>query len=351
MLTKEEYKKLSADWAKHSVVYQKYERYTTRFPTLKKHLDVLAGKDVLEVGANAGLAAYEIVKTARSYVGVERATGYWQQSLETQKQMENKSVQFLNMSVKSFVKRHKAGVLTMPVNACYLSYVLYHFEDKEVEMFKDYVLPMLDVIVVQSRFAKRNIKGRTKHNRYGFWHPDNVEKYLKSAGFKTTLEWGPDKKFHFIIGTKEHLEGIVNREGDILKVKPVINDKIRAQIKKEMKDADTGEGGVHTESESPSAEGQSTREREGRPVEREPQRSAGREAAPEGPSGPVLEEERGNGGEGVLQPSVGESAKAEVREENIPKVVKAPRTWNSTKARKDSVGKNRSGVQGEKAQG
>jgi len=318
MLTKEEYKKLSADWAKHSVVYQKYERYTTRFPTLKKHLDVLAGKDVLEVGANAGLAAYEIVKTARSYVGVERATGYWQQSLETQKQMENKSVQFLNMSVKSFVKRHKAGVLTMPVNACYLSYVLYHFEDKEVEMFKDYVLPMLDVIVVQSRFAKRNIKGRTKHNRYGFWHPDNVEKYLKSAGFKTTLEWHKDKKFHFIIG---------------------------------VKDADTGKGDIHTQSESPSTGGRGTLQRERRPVEREPQRSAGREAAPEGPSGPVLEEERGNGGEGVLQPSVGESAKAEVREENIPKVGKAPRTRNSPKARKDSVGKNRSGVQGEKAQG
>lgn len=199
MISKELYKEISSQW--EGRIYQKYTRISTRHPLFVKEIDVFKGKHVLEVGANAGLAAREIAKVAKQYTGVERATAYRQQSLVTQKYIENKNVEFLNCSIKSYIKRLQDGRIKDKPNACYLSYVLYHFEDKEVKMFKKHILPLLDVIVVQSRYAKRNTKGRRKHNSHGFWHPDNVKKYLESAGFTTRLVWHKEKKFHIIIGT------------------------------------------------------------------------------------------------------------------------------------------------------
>lgn len=203
MLTKEQYKELSKNWSKHGTVYQKYDRYQVRFPMLLKHIDVFKDKDVLEVGSNAGLAAYHIAQVAKSYTGVEGEKGYWNQSLETQKQIESKNTDFKNMSIKTYIKRAARGDFEINVNAAYLSYVLYHFSDKEVSMFEKNILPKLDVIVVQSRYENRNKKGRTTHNSYKFWMPKSVEKYLIKNGFSTTVEYGPRNKFHFIIGKRD----------------------------------------------------------------------------------------------------------------------------------------------------
>jgi len=200
MISKELYKEIAAQWKQR--IYQKYERLETRYPLLLKEIGVFKDKHVLEIGANAGMAAMEIAKVAKQYTGVEVAQGYYEQSLITKKYIDNKNVSFNKCSVKSYVKRMLSGTFKDKPNAAYLSYVLYHFEDKEVEMFKEHILPLLDVIIVQSRFSKRNIKGRRKHNSYGFWHPDKVKKYLESAEFETKLIWHKAKKFHLIIGTK-----------------------------------------------------------------------------------------------------------------------------------------------------
>jgi hypothetical protein len=307
MISKELYKEISSQWKER--IYQKYERLEARHPTFLKYLDVFKDKHVLEIGANAGMAAMQIATVAKQYTGVELASGYHAQSLITKKYIDNQNVTFNNCSVKSYIKRLLKGVYKDKPNAAYLSYVLYHFENKEVEMFKEHILPLLDVIIVQSRYAKRNIKGRTKHNDYGFWHHDNVAKYLQEAGFDTKIIWPESKKFHFIIGTK-----------------------------KGVKDVDsTGDSTVHTESESSSAGGRGTCEREERPVEGQPCSDTGREDDTEGQSGDVLAEERDDGGEDILQPVVEESTTPEVRKEDIPQVGKVSRRRGRPKARKDGV--------------
>ena len=137
MLSKEEYKKIASNWK--GTVYQLYDRYQVRFPTLLKHIDVFKGKNVLEVGSNAGLAGYHISQVADSYIGVEAEKEYWQQSLETKKLIENNNAEFLNMSIKSYMKRAARDGIEISANAIYLSYVLYHFSDKEVQMFEKQV--------------------------------------------------------------------------------------------------------------------------------------------------------------------------------------------------------------------
>ena len=324
MISKELYKEISGKWNElrdadgdKLRIYQKYERIETRYPIFLQHVDLFKGKHVLEIGANAGMAAMEIAKVAKQYTGVELASGYHQQSLVTRTYIENPNVCFNNCSVKSYIKRLLKGTIKDKPNACYMSYVLYHFENKEVEMFKEHILPLLDIIIVQSRFAKRNIKGRTKHNDYGFWHPDNVDKYLKEAGFSTRLIWHENKKFHFIIGTKKGLQ-----------------------------DADTGNSGVHTESKSTRPSGWGSCERQGRATEGQPCGDIGREADTEGQGGDVLAEERNGGSKNILQPVVEESTTPEVCEADIPKVAKATQNRRVSRTRKNSICSDRPDVQG-----
>ena len=352
MISKELYKEISSQWKER--VYQKYERLETRYPMFLKYINVFKDKHVLEIGANAGMAAMQIATVAKQYTGVELALGYYQQSLITKKYIKNPNVTFNNCSVKTYIKRMLAGRFNDKPNAAYLSYVLYHFEDREVEMFKEHILPLLDVIIVQSRFAKRNIKGRTKHNSYSFWHPDNVIKYLLDAGFQTTLVWHENKKFHFIIGTKDKPMALpkVDVPKDVADNIFTADKLPKVPITKTMKglqDVNTGEGGVHPEGESASTERRSTPERIRRTVEGESFGDVEREITPEGQGGDVLPEERENGSEDILQPVVEESATPEVREADIPEVVKVVRPRSRAKARKNSVSENKPDVQGEEA--
>lgn len=406
LLTKDQYRELSGNWAKYGTIYQEYGRYQVRFPTLLKHINVFKGKNVLEVGCNAGLAAYHIAQVANCYTGVEQEKGYWQQALETKKhipELEHEPT-FLNMSIKSFMKRIKNGELKDETDAAYLSYVLYHFSDKEVRMFEKMILPKLDVIIVQSRFAERNKKGRKKHNSYAFWHPMNVEKYLNKNGFSTTVEWGPERKFHFIIGSKDisdekllkeednmihealiepkgeaatytkeieealiknRAEPIVEKEwygyvtddngdsyycgkdGEIYKrlygsrefIPISIEDKPTwiqfDKFDKEKIDGDKGDSGIHSESACTVPEGRSASGGSEQPDKGEPCDTVGREVDSEGKSETVLSEKPESGHSGVLQPVVEKSTEETVRDKDIQKVEKTPRT-----RRRSTTGKN-----------
>lgn len=355
LLTKEGYDTMAKKWEKHSVVYQKWNRYSLRFPTFLKHIDVFRNKNVLEVGCNAGLAAYHIAQVADSYTGVEEQKGYYLQACETKHSIENPRANFLNMSVKTYMKRVERGVIPREINAVYLSYVFYHFDNKEVKMFAETILPQLDVIVIQSRHAKRNKKGRTAHNSYSFWHPDNVKKFLEKNGFSTTLEWGPDKKFHFIVGRKgvvldpsaiieecmqaeNELAAEIATEAEInaLKaseyVKPVSElvlkpderkSGIATKIEQEKKDdGDKGSSGVYTEGQSEASKGRSTRSGEGRVAQRKPRSITQRKTNTQRPRGVVRAKKPDEGSESVLQPVVEKSAKAPIRKKDIPQVDK-----------------------------
>jgi len=201
MISKEKYKEMSSRWK--GKIYQNYGRAELRHPGLINVVDVFKGKHVLEVGPNAGMAAIEIAKVAKEYTGVEREETFWRQSLITKEYIDNPNVTFYNCTVKSYIKRLLDGRIKSAPNACYLSYVLYHFSDDEVEMFKEHILPNLDVIVAQTRARDRSRKGKKEHNSYSFWKQKSVKEYLQGAGFKTATIWGPKKTYHIVVGTKD----------------------------------------------------------------------------------------------------------------------------------------------------
>jgi|GEM_PF-3305359 len=340
MLTKDQYKELTKNWGKHSSTYQKFDRYKVRFPMLLKHIDVFKDKNVLEVGCNAGLAAYHIAQVAKNYTGVEAEIGYWNQALETQKQIESKNTAFLNMSIKTYMKRAERGDFKISVNAAYLSYVLYHFSDKEVQMFEKEILPKLDVVVVQSRYAKRNKKGRRTHNSYGFWHPKNVAKFLARNGFYVKLEWGPNEKFHFIIGEKRVESGkqmLVNQtkgaEEKPLIPQPVLEDakntidNITMHTKeKEEADGDTRGGETDTEGKTKTTSRSGTSNRQRRSSKRMPRTSARERTPVEGKSEDLQKKKRKRRDPSLLQPGMEKSAKAPVRKKNVSKAKQTSRT-------------------------
>jgi hypothetical protein len=388
LLTKDQYRELSGSWAKHGTIYQKFDRYQVRFPTLLKHINVFKGKNVLEVGCNAGLAAYHIAQVANCYTGVEGEKGYWQQALETKKHIPELEYEptFLNMSIKSFMKRIEKGKLKDETNAAYLSYVLYHFSDKEVRLFEKVILPKLDVIIVQSRFAERNKKGRRKHNSYAFWHPMNVEKYLNKNGFSTTVEWGPERKFHFIIGSKDisdekllkeednmiH-EALTEPKGEAVTYTKEIEDaliKNRVELPteklqeldkwakihkpmgiqlpefdKEQTDGDKRDSGIHSESACAVPEGRSASGGSEQSDKGEPCDTVEREIDSEGKSETVLPKKPESGRSGILQPVMEESTEETVRDKDIQKVGKNPRIRRRPTTRKNSGSKGKSVVQ------
>lgn len=330
LLKKEGYNQLASAWKKHGTIYQKFDRYNVRFPMLLKHIDIFEGKNVLEVGCNAGLAAYHIAQVAKSYVGVEEQEGYYLQACETKRSIENEEAVFLNMSIKTYMKRVGRQVIDGKVDAVYLSYVLYHFSDKEVKMFENVILPLIDTIVVQSRFAKRNTKGRRTHNSYGFWHPDNVEKFLDKNGFSTTKEWGPDKKFHFIIGRRAKDQSKVEA---VKEYDEMIN---KALMEEGENDQDTGSSEVHREGEGTASKRRSTRSRTRRMAQGQSRRRTGRKADTERESEVVLAKKSEDGSERVLQPVMEESPEVEVREDDFPEVGEVVQAEDSTETGEDS---------------
>jgi len=358
LLTKDQYRELSGSWAKHGTVYQKFDRYQVRFPMLLKYMNVFKGKNVLEVGCNAGLAAYHIAQVANCYTGVEEEKGYWQQALETKKhipELEHEPT-FLNMSIKKFMKRIKNGELKDETNAAYLSYVLYHFSNKEVRMFENVILPKLDVIIVQSRFAERNKKGRKKHNDYAFWHPMNVEKYLNTNKFCTMVEWGPDRKFHFIIGVKEKiLRKSFDYVGDnypditlLSKIDKKAWDLISNGMYKEIEEnsnGDKGDSGIHSESACAVPEGRSASGGSEQPDKGEPCDTVEREVDSEGKSETVLPKKPESRRSIVLQSVVEESTEETVRDKDIQKVEKTPRPRRRSTTRKNSGSRSKPVIQ------
>lgn len=335
LLTKDQYNQLAEKWKKHNVVYQKWDRYSLRFPTILKYIGVFKDKNVLEVGSNAGLAGFHIAQVAKAYFAVEGQEGYHRQALETKKAMKkNEHVNFMNMSVKTFMKRRERGDFRADVNAVFLSYVLYHFSDKEVRMFTQMVLPKVDTIIVMSRYAERNKKGRRKHNSYSFWHPDNVKKFLIKNGFlKLKVEWGPRKKFHFIIGMKDLAvtESVVKngfyglKPGYSSEQKPgegVKGIQLASFDTEENVNEDTGPVAIHTADEGEAPKGRGTRSRQGRVAQRKPRSSTRRKINTEGSGEDVLPEERKNRSSGVLQSGVAKSSEAPVREKNVSEVGK-----------------------------
>jgi hypothetical protein len=186
----ETYKEMREEWeniwpGKTAKVYQELNRVKPRCEHLIRHgLPYLVGKNVLEIGCNAGLQGYHIDKVAASYIGVEPGnkisknpkpkTDYFLQAKKTEEFMSADS-EFLNYTIEEFIENR----INYKYNAFFASFALYHFKDKELNLLREYVWPECDIVLIQTRHQTRP----TKHNKWDFWKPAKVEKYFTRLGF------------------------------------------------------------------------------------------------------------------------------------------------------------------------
>ena len=213
MIDKELHLKLEKMWKKVGrVIYQKRSRVVKRMPFFLKYIHHFKGKDVLELGCNAGIYGYELAQVAKSYIGVDRGDYYIDQANITKKYIKNPNVIFYNMSVNDFIKSDIMGEIPT-YNALFSSFALYHFADKETDKMMESVLPKCDIVIIQTRTKKRS--PWKKYNSRKFWKPKNCAKYLEECGFKCKIIMGPEDKFAEIIGIrKEVLDVDDKRESD-----------------------------------------------------------------------------------------------------------------------------------------
>lgn len=199
MIDKKTHDTLVAEWKKVGRgIYQKWSRIH-RLQFFLKFIHHFKNKKVLEIGCNAGLYGYEISKIAESYVGIDKGDYYISQANVTKKIMKMKNATFFNCNVKNFIKADQQG--KMPeYNALFASFVLYHLTGKEINRLAAHVLPKCDVVIIQTRLKKRT--PWRKYNPLKLNKLENVEKYLKDAGFECKSSMGKDGKYGITIATR-----------------------------------------------------------------------------------------------------------------------------------------------------
>jgi len=163
---------LTKEWNTCGPVYAK-DWVIPRVEIFKKFLKYLDGKNVLEIGSNAGVFAYEIAKVANTYIGIEKEEAFYRQAMITAKHMKSDNHRFINGDIFS-------ETLNSDINAFVGLFVLYHLSDLEVDALRLHILPLCEVVVIQLRLEKR----KTKKNSYGFERPENTIRFLKDLGFK-----------------------------------------------------------------------------------------------------------------------------------------------------------------------
>lgn len=198
VISDEEWGALVDEWEKIGPAYQIPRRSRDKLEFFVKHgLPYFKGKNVLEIGCNAGIFGLHIAEEAESYVGVEPAnllkyprlgqkareaklaksppkTDYFKQALVTLKQMPV-GTQIVNTKIKDFISCREA----YNYNAFFACYALYHFTNTELDALSEYIWPECDVVLIQTRHQKRP----TRHNKYNFWQPKNVERFFEKLGF------------------------------------------------------------------------------------------------------------------------------------------------------------------------
>jgi hypothetical protein len=183
VIPKNQYKNLVKKWCGR--IYQRYDKERLRFEHFSKVVGLFDGKDVLEIGANAGVQSLEICDHAKSYTGIEIKKEYFDQLQITMSHAKCPTTMY-NMGLREFCAERAS---TTDYNSLYTSFVIYHFTDEDVEAFRDSVLPRADLWVIYNRLHRPTIK-----NKYGFEHPENTISFAKDCGFKIRhWEWSKKK--------------------------------------------------------------------------------------------------------------------------------------------------------------
>jgi len=187
MISKKLHKKLISQW-KGKQYQNRNKRVLQRLSWFHDNAFVLRGKHVLELGCNAAILAIEVMKYAKSYVGIEKKSVYHKQALKTIEvaELNPRFVSALKYTVQEFEED------AFKYNALILSRVLYHFSEEEVKLVEDICLPKVDIVMVVSGAEEK--KG-VRHNDRKFWIMQNMIDFFLENGFRLSINY-KNKKFY-----------------------------------------------------------------------------------------------------------------------------------------------------------
>jgi cyclopropane fatty-acyl-phospholipid synthase-like methyltransferase len=191
MISMDLYKKLRKQWSGR--IYQDWNMERKRFHHFGKIAKMFGGRNVLEIGSNAGVQTLELCEHAKSVIAIEPDKEKFEQLKITMKHNKNPNVELFNGSLMDF-----AATDNKQYDALFTSFVIYHFSDEEIKVFAEKVLPRANLWVLYNRAKKRNPK-----NSYRFENCDNTVEFMKKNGFTVKAEWQRAKIWYFIIVTRK----------------------------------------------------------------------------------------------------------------------------------------------------
>lgn len=192
------YNKISKKWDKKIKVYQTHGTVKERLEFASKHLSILEGCKVLDIGCNAGMFIWSIMQHAKSLVALEKQEKYYTQAQITIKCLQslwgnNKTVAVYNTTFKNYALNQK-----LDFDALVASFVLYHLNNEEILLLKEKVLPLCKKIVIPTRAKER----RSQINSLALNREENVKKLFSEAGFTTKTHWHKIRGYFVLIGEK-----------------------------------------------------------------------------------------------------------------------------------------------------
>ena len=199
MISRKKWDAIVQEWETIGPAYQIPRRSEAKLKFfLDNAIKYMEGKNVLEIGCNAGIFGYHIAQVAQTYTGLEPGnllkhpkcskkereerlrknppkTDYFEQALITKLYMPDNSV-FVNRTITDFIE-HREKYKYDTFFACY---ALYHFTNSELSRLCEYIWPECDTVIIQTRHQDRP----TRHNKYKFYKPEKVKRFFESLGFK-----------------------------------------------------------------------------------------------------------------------------------------------------------------------
>jgi len=182
MISKKLHLELINKWSKVGKVYSlRNKRVIARLKWFDKHLELLDGLNVLEVGSNSGLMAIDICKHAKFYIGLEKKEVYYRQSLQTLTYaLDSQKAHFCNLRLSEY--DHNVFPFSTKLYGVVLSRVLYYLKDGDIEVLKDILKNCKVALVFCGSTNERKL------NKYGFHKAKNTKKFFEDNGFKFEVD-------------------------------------------------------------------------------------------------------------------------------------------------------------------
>ena len=191
--------KIAKKWDKAIKPYHTHGNVKQRLDFASKHLSVLDGCRVLDIGCNAGMFIWSIMQHAKSLIALEKQEKYYKQAQITVDCIKslwgnNEKVKLYNTSFKNYALNNKPTC-----NALVASFVLYHMNNEEIKLLKEKILPLCKVVVIPTRAKER----RSQINSLALNREISVRKLFTEAGFNVKVYKHKVRGYFVLIGTRK----------------------------------------------------------------------------------------------------------------------------------------------------